>query len=210
VLDAQDREHDNALVQAAQAGDRAAFGELVDRLKRSVHGVCMSILRNETEAMDAVQDTFLKVWTELARFQPETNFRAWVHRIARNGCLDRLRRQRVRRAGELNEFVTADALEEGDLPAVGTFGRASPLQEASRTQLGQRLAAALELLPESHRTCVVLCDVEGLSYQEIADTMGIPRGTVMSRLFYARKRLQAELQDLAPSHDAQSTARGEV
>ena len=68
MLDAQEREHDNALVLAAQSGDRAAFGDLVDRLKRSVHGVCMSYLRNEAEAMDAVQDTFLKAWTEPGPF----------------------------------------------------------------------------------------------------------------------------------------------
>jgi RNA polymerase sigma-70 factor (ECF subfamily) len=198
VLDEQEREHDNALVSAALAGDRAAFGDLLDRCKRSVFGVCMALLRNEAEAMDALQDTFLKAWSELGKFQRDTNFRAWIHRIARNGCLDRLRRQKVRRAGELDEFVTADALAEGDLPSVGTFGRASPLALAHRSELGQRLQAALDVLPESHRACVILCDVEGLSYQEIADSLGIPRGTVMSRLFYARKKLQAELQDLAP------------
>jgi RNA polymerase sigma-70 factor (ECF subfamily) len=190
-----DREHEQALVSAAIDGDKAAFGDLVDRMKRQVFGVCMAYLRNETEAMDQVQDTFLKAWTELARFRRDTNFRAWVNRIARNGCIDRIRRLKVRRAGELDDQVSADALEEGALPAVSSFGRASPMQEFGRQQLGLRLAEAVGHLPESHRMCVILCDVEGMSYQEIAETLGIPKGTVMSRLFYARRKLQAELED---------------
>ncbi len=197
-MDDREREREQQLVSAAIDGDKAAFGDLVDLLKRSVFGVCMSYLREEAEAMDLVQDTFLKAWTELGKFRRDTNFRAWVHRIARNGCIDRIRRQRVRRAGELDETISSDALEEGDLPSVGTFGRSSPFQQFARDELGARLQAAVDSLPEAHRLCVILCDVEGMSYQEIAETLNIPRGTVMSRLFYARKKLQLELHDYHP------------
>jgi len=152
-------------------------------------------LREEAEAMDLVQDTFLKAYTRLELFRPESNFRAWVFRIAVNGCLDRLRRRKTRRAEELDERVSTEQLEEGDLPAIGTFGRASPFAAHARQELGSRLEAALATLPEAMRQCVLLCDVHGYSYQEIADELGIPKGTVMSRLFYARKRLQAELED---------------
>jgi len=188
-------EREQALVNAALDGDRAAFGELVDRLKRPIYNLCMSHLHNDAEAMDMVQDTFLKVFTHMDMFRRDSNFRAWVFRIAANGCIDRLRRRRTRRAEELDDRVSADDMAETDLPAVGTFGRASPLQERARSQLGDRLERALATLPETHRQCVLLCDVHGYSYQEIADEMGIPRGTVMSRLFYARKRLQVELAD---------------
>jgi RNA polymerase sigma-70 factor (ECF subfamily) len=198
-VDDREREREQQLVSAALDGDKSAFGELVDRLKRSLFGVCMSYLRDEAEAMDQVQDTFLKAYTELSKFRRDTNFRAWVHRIARNGCIDRIRRQRVRRAGELDDQVSAESLEEGALPSVGTFGRSTPLQEMARNQLGARLQAAVDLLPEAHRMCVIMCDVEGMSYQEIAEALDIPKGTVMSRLFYARRKLQAELHDFRPT-----------
>lgn len=183
------------LVAAAMAGDRAAFGQLVEQYKRPVFNVCMTHLRDEAEAMDTVQDTFLKAWTRRELFAADTNFRAWLFRIAANGCIDRIRRRKVRRAEELDERVTSDQLAEGDLPSVSTFGRASPLAELARTQLGERLHKALETLPDNMRQCVLLCDVHGYSYQEIADELGIPKGTVMSRLFYARKKLQVELAD---------------
>ncbi len=195
MSDLDDRDHEQALVSAALDGDRAAFGELVDRLKRSVFCVCMAYLKQEAEAMDQVQDTFLKAFTELQTFRRDTNFRAWVHRIARNGCIDRIRRLKVRRAGELDDHLSVESLHEGSLPAVSTFGRSTPMHEVARQQLGRRLQAAVDTLPETHRQCVILCDVEGLSYQEIAETLGIPKGTVMSRLFYARRKLQEELAD---------------
>jgi len=183
------------LVSAALDGDRAAFGELVDRLKRPVFNLCMAHLRNEADAMDMVQDTFVKAFTRMDMFRRDSNFRAWVFRIAANGCIDKIRRRRTRRADELDDRISADDMDEGDLPAVGSWGRASPLVERARAQLGERLDRALSTLPETHRQCVLLCDVHGYSYQEIADEMGIPKGTVMSRLFYARKRLQLELHD---------------
>lgn len=191
-------ERELQLVSAALDGDKAAFGELVDRLKRPVFNICMAHVREEAEAMDLVQDTFLKAWTRLELFRRDSNFRAWIFRIAANACIDRLRRKKTRRAGELDEFVSAEDLDEGDLPAVGTYGRTSPLQAHAQAQLGAALEKALATLPDAMRQCVILCDVHGYSYQEIADELGIPKGTVMSRLFYARKRLQAELQDFRP------------
>ncbi len=188
-------EREQQLVSAALTGDKAAFGELVDRLKRPVFNLCMAHLRDEADAMDVVQDTFLKAYTKLELFRPDSNFRAWVYRIAANGCIDRIRRRRIRRASELDDHLSVEALEEGDLPAVGTWGRASPFTQQARSQLGERLGAALDTLPETMRQCVLLCDVHGYSYQEIAEEMGIPKGTVMSRLFYARRRLQEQLED---------------
>ena len=190
--DAQEAE---ARIRAAMAGDRAAFAKLVELYQRPIFNVCMTHLREEAEAMDVVQDTFVKAWTRREQYQADTNFRAWLFRIAANGCIDRIRRRKIRRADEIDERTTSDDLAEGDLPSVSTYGRASPLQEHARNQLGERLQKALATLPETMRQCVLLCDVHGYSYQEIADEMGIPKGTVMSRLFYARKKLQVELAD---------------
>lgn len=192
---AAQRGEEQSLVSAARRGDKSAFGELVDRLKRPVFTVCMQHVRNEADAMDLVQDTFLKAWTNLDSFKDGTNFRAWIYRIAANGAIDKLRRRKTRRADELDDRMSAEQLAEGDLPSVSTFGRASPFTEQARSQLGQRLLQALATLPDAMRECVMLCDVHGYSYQEIAEELGIPKGTVMSRLFYARKRLQEQLQD---------------
>ena len=186
----------NELVESARAGDRAAFGELVDLHKRLIFSICMSHLRNEDEAMDLVQDTFLKAYTKLETFQAGSNFKAWICRIAANGSIDRIRRKKTRRAGELDDRVmTSATLAEGNTPSVSTFGRMSPLRNAELERMGKALTKALATLPESHRQCVLLCDVHGYSYAEIAEKLEIPKGTVMSRLFYARKRLQVELAE---------------
>jgi RNA polymerase sigma-70 factor (ECF subfamily) len=187
--------HEQELVTAALAGDRDAFGQLVDRYKRIVFSIALRHLRNEDEAMDLVQDTFLKAWTKLDSFQPDSNFKAWICRIAANGSIDRLRRNRTRRADEIDERIGEDQLAEGRVPSIGTWGRTSPLAETELGVLGRRLLEALDTLPEAHRLCVLLCDVHGYSYQEIADELDIPKGTVMSRLFYARKKLQVLLED---------------
>ncbi|HAN32870.1 MAG TPA: RNA polymerase subunit sigma-24 [Myxococcales bacterium] len=189
----QTHEADTLLVQAALDGDRDAFGQLIDTYKRVVFSIGLSHLRNEDDAMDLVQDTFLKAWTRLDSFQVGSNFKAWVCRIATNASIDKIRRNKIRRADELDDRVGSADLAEGKLPAVGTFGRLSPLEQSERNELGQALYEALNTLPETHRQCVLLCDVQGYSYQEISDKLGIPRGTVMSRLFYARRKLQAEL-----------------
>ena len=183
------------LAARATAGDRDAFGELVDIHKRVIFNICFAHLRDRDEAMDLVQDTFLKAFTKLDSFQPDSNFKAWLCRIAANASIDRLRRKKTRRASELDDRIGTTSLAEGKLPALSTFGRTSPLRETELAHMGRRLNEALATLPENMRQCVLLCDVHGYSYQEIAAQLEIPKGTVMSRLFYARKRLQEELEE---------------
>ncbi len=189
----EDREQD--LIEAARQGDRDAFGALVDMHKQTIFHVCLSHVRNEDEAMDLVQDTFLKAFTRLETFRPGSNFRAWMCRIAANGSIDKLRRRKTWRSTEIDDRLDASTFNEGRAPAVSSWGRTTPMEEASQNELGQRLMAALDELPESMRQCVLLCDVQGYSYAEIAEELDIPKGTVMSRLFYARKRLQEMLQE---------------
>lgn len=183
------------LVARALAGDRGAFGDLIDTHKRTVFNICFSHLRDKDEAMDLVQDTFLKAFTKLDSFQEGSNFKAWICRIAANASIDRIRRRKTRQASELDDRIGVGALAEGKMPAVSTYGRTSPLRETELAHMGRKLQEALDKLPENMRQCVLLCDVHGYSYQEIAEELDIPKGTVMSRLFYARKRLQADLEE---------------
>jgi len=191
----EQRARENRLAARAVKGDRGAFGELVDLHKRTIFNICYAHLRNSDEAMDLVQDTFLKAFTKLETFQPDSNFKAWLCRIAANASIDRLRRKKTRRASELDDRIAPGALAEGKLPAVSTFGRTSPLRETELAHMGRKLREALDTLPDNMRQCVLLCDVHGYSYKEIAAKLDIPKGTVMSRLFYARKRLQAQLEE---------------
>ncbi|MEY3015048.1 MAG: hypothetical protein RIT45_3783 [Pseudomonadota bacterium] len=188
-------ELEQELVTRALQGDRDAFGQLVDRHKRVVFAIAMKHLRNEDEAMDLVQDTFLKAFTKLDSFTPDSNFKAWICRIAANASIDKIRRNKTRRADEIDDRIGEADLSEGRVPAIGMWGRSDPLEETELSRLGGHLLAALETLPEAHRQCVLLCDVHGYSYQEIAEELQIPKGTVMSRLFYARKKLQVLLED---------------
>ena len=190
-------EREQQLVANFLLGDAKAFTELIDMLKSPIYNICIKHLRDDDDAKDVVQDTMIKVWTRRDSFRPDSNFRAWVYRIAANGCIDRIRRKKTRAAGELDDRISAESLAEGDLPSIGTFGRSTPLQETARLRLGDRLSKAIDTLPESHRQCVLLAEVEQLPYQEIAEILGIPKGTVMSRLFYARRKLQLELADYA-------------
>lgn len=190
-------EREQQLVAAFLAGDNLAFGELTRMLTTPLYHLCYKHVRDEDDAKDVVQETLIKVWTRKEQFRPDSNFRAWVYRIAANGCIDRIRRRKTRAASELDDRISADSLAESDLPAIGSYGRATPMQQTARQRLGERLAKAIDTLPESHRQCVILAEIEELPYQEIAEMLGIPKGTVMSRLFYARRKLQLELADYA-------------
>jgi RNA polymerase sigma-70 factor (ECF subfamily) len=129
-------------------------------------------------AEDAAQEAFIRAWKHIARYQPRSAFRNWVYRIATNAAVDVLRRER--------ETVDVDELP---LPTPGEGPEASLV----KTERGERVRQAVLALPEASRTVLVLREYEGLSYKEIAGTLGIPIGTVMSRLNYARNRLRESL-----------------
>lgn len=179
---ALDDRDDRAVVAAAQRGDRAAFEWLVRRHQRRALAVTLGILRNKEDARDACQDAFLRAFRAIGSFDGEAQFATWLHRIVVNVCIDR-----VRRVGP--GLVHLDDVE-GMLA-----GNDDPLRAAEGAELGVRIRAALEQLGSKHRTALVLREVQGLSYRQIAAAMKCSLGTVMSRLFHARKKMQALLRD---------------
>ena len=179
---------DEHLLRAAEGGDLDAFNLLVLRHQGAVFNVCLRLLRDVAAAEDATQDAFVRAWTGAHSFRGGS-VRAWLFKIATNRAYDLLRVRARRPVAALD----ADAL---DLEPIWP-GQAeeSPEERALRDDLGIRLERALSTLPEDQRTAVLLADVQGCSYEEVAAATGAALGTVKSRLSRARSRLRQALTD---------------
>jgi len=169
------------LVARTLSGERAAFGVLVERYAPQARRVARAVLGDPDEADDAAQDGFLSALVKLGQYDARRPFGPWLMRIVANAATDRRRRRQVRRVEPLDPGLVG--------------GGPRPDTEAVRSELGERLRAALAELPPRRRTAVVLFDVEGYSHAEIAEMLGIPEGTVRSEVFHARRRLRALLAD---------------
>lgn len=187
---AAEDEADRVLVQAVLDGDATAYRGLVERYQERVYTVVYGLVRNREDARDLSQEAFVRAYQNLKTFRVESSFYTWLYRIAMNTALDHLRRQKMRRHEAYEEGVATR--ETGSVMGDGAH-RDSPTRNLERKQLHARLMAALDELPEDQRQVIVLREVDGLSYKEISDVMEIPEGTVMSRLYYARRKLKSAL-----------------
>jgi RNA polymerase sigma-70 factor (ECF subfamily) len=183
---------DRALVRAAQRGDMAPFEELVARHRDKIYARAYSMMRNEEEAVDLSQEAWVKGWQRLGQFQGESSFGTWMTRIIINLCLDQLRKQKRQRTESIEAMDEESGGVERQMPVV----TANPTAGLERAELRQRIDRALGQLSYEHRTVLVLHEFEEMEYKAIARTMGCSIGTVMSRLFYARRKLAALLADL--------------
>ncbi len=181
---------DEALLQRTAAGDRRALDELFRRHRQPAYRVAHRLLGHEADALDAVQDGFVKVLTNLPSFEGRSSFKTWLLRVVSNSALD-IGRSRGRR-----EALAASDPAEGD---GGMLVWDDPAFGLERADLRRALDAALATLPESQRQTFVLHADADLSYREIAEATGVSIGTVMSRLYYARQKLRAALQPQAQS-----------
>jgi RNA polymerase sigma-70 factor, ECF subfamily len=187
---------DLALVHRAQSGDAKAFDALVTKYRSRIFSMTYTLVQNQEDAWDLSQEAFIKAWRALPGFKGDSGFYTWLYRIAHNAGLDWLRKKRIQSAGEFDDN-RADHQPDPTAEAV-PHGFARPDRALSNAELGQRIKVAIAQLSEDHRSIVMLREVEGLSYEEIAQVLNIAVGSVMSRLFYARKKLQTLLQDDAP------------
>ncbi len=181
------------LVQRARTGDRDAFRELVERYQRKIAALALGMLRNHEDALDVVQETFTKAYQNLDRFKGDAAFYTWVYRIAYNLCIDQQRRTAK------DPMLTLDAEVDGrpthPLPA-GEPLPDEPFARARDAEIASRVRAAIGDLTPDHRAVILLRELEGLSYAEISQVLECPKGTVMSRLHYARRQLQQRLREL--------------
>jgi len=180
---------DSQLVEQAKGGDMQAFEELVSRYRNRIYMRAYSIMRNEDTAVDLSQNAWVKAWQRLDQFHGEASFPTWLSRIVTNLCLDELRRQKRARTDSI------EAMEEATGPVENRMEMETvePTEELDRKELRKRIDAALAKLSDKHRTVIVLYEFEQLEYREIAEKMDTSIGTVMSRLFYARKRMASLL-----------------
>ena len=176
---------DAALVKAAQKGDMQAFEELVARHRDKIYTRAFSMMRNEEEALDLSQEAWVRSWQHLKQFKGEASFVTWITRIVVNLCLDQLRRQKRFRADSIERLDEESGGVERQMPVV----RPNPTERLERHELRQRIDKALGQLSYEHRTVLILHEFEELEYKEIAKRMACSIGTVMSRLFYARRKM---------------------
>ena len=164
---------------------------LVERYQRKVAALAVGMLRNREDALDIVQDTFTKAYQSLDKFKGDSSFYTWIYRIGVNLCIDHQRRESryVQTSGDPD-----DVGEDVAPPSAEDLERDEPFELARSSEIGTYLVEAINELTPEHRAVILLREVDGFSYEEISQALDCPKGTVMSRLHYARRQLQARLR----------------
>ena len=199
---------DNELVRMTLKGDKEAYRVLVEKYQGRLFTTALDIVKTREDAEDVVQETFVKAFLSLGQFKGQSSFYTWLYRICFNMAID-IRRKAGRRGGTHLEFkehlgVNRSAVEDGARDGGGTGTGHHPQRvegphdALARKELGRKIQEVLATLSEEHRAVITLREIDGLDYEEIAQAIGVPKGTVMSRLFYARKALQKALEEFAP------------
>ena len=183
------------LVKQCQAGNTEAFDQLVTRYRTRVFAMIYNMVHNEQDAWDLSQDSFVKAWKSIRRFRGHSSFYTWIYRIVMNVTIDWLRKKQVKGAGaEFNDAIQLKEIE----PASRTLPKADPLphERMEQSEIRTRIDNAIAQLSPEHRAVILMKEIEEMQYHEIAEALGCSIGTVMSRLFYARKKLQNLLKDV--------------
>jgi RNA polymerase sigma-70 factor (ECF subfamily) len=184
------REEDAQLVQRCLAGDERAYRALVEQYQRRIYTIAFGILRNQEDAMDVTQDAFVKVHRNLEKFQGSSSFYTWLYRIVVNLCIDRKRRAKKAINVDYDDAISHQEQPHQVGPTLASVSIAGPAKELARKELREKMQLALDKLSADHREILVLREVEGMAYEEIADVLEIAKGTVMSRLFHARTQFK--------------------
>ncbi len=183
------------LVRRARRGDSDAFRILVERYRRKVYAIAYGMVRNPEAAMDISQEAFIKVHRYLGSFQGTSSFYTWLYRIVVNLSIDYLRKENRHHLVDFDDMIQRREPTDSEVWIVPTMLDGNPLKAYDRKEMSDRIATAFESLSENHRAVLMLREVEDLSYEEIARTLKIHKGTVMSRLHHARKNVQKSLRD---------------
>lgn len=186
---------DEELVLQSQKGDLSAFDQLVRRYYPKIYGLVYNMTGNREDAEDVVQDVFVKAHAKLGSFRGKARFYTWVYRIAINSTIN-FRKKRTRKAAMRLDDLNPDVKQ--DQAFMRLFSGETPLRRVKLNELQKKLNAAIQTLSDKHKQAVILHDIQGLPHEEIAKIMKCSVGTVRSRLFYARRKLQEELTEFVP------------
>jgi len=186
---------DRELVRVSRQGDKEAFRELVERYQRKIVSVALGMVHNREDAMELAQETFVKAYENLANFKGDSSFYTWLYRIVVNLAIDFQRRERRRPTVALEDQGSGGSGDSYE-SALKEERLGDPFEQTQAREIGDRVTAAVNELTPDHKAVILLREVEGLSYDEISRVMQCSKGTVMSRLHYARKKLQKKLQDI--------------
>ena len=185
---------DMQLVARCQAGDTAAFNELITRYRQRCFALIYQMVRNEEDAWDLAQDGYVRAWRSLASFLGQSSFFTRLYRVMTNVSLDWLRKKRIEGGQEFDDTIGLKHIATG--AATAPKAVPEPADQLADAEIRHRIDAAIGKLSGEHRAVIVMRELEGMEYQEIADSLGCSIGTVMSRLFYARRKLQSLLRDV--------------
>lgn len=186
-----------SLIERCKKGEFSAFRELMERYQSRIYSVCYGIMRNREDALDVVQDVFIKIYKSIKQFKGESGLYVWMYRIAVNKSLDHYRKKK--RKALIYEKASNDAKVFNR-----QFEKQTPQDETLAIELKEKVSDAIGQLPEKQKGIIILREIEGLSYQEISKIMKCSVGTVMSRLFYARKKLAKNLAQYVHKKDSSS------
>ena len=183
---------DAALMLRVQRGDRGAFTDLVEKYQKPIYNFILRIVRDETEAEDLAQNTFIQVWKAAQRYRANARFTTWLFTIARNLCLNEIRRRSRHPADSLDGFAHAD--EDQSAPQIEDRTAANPPAELLQGELADKIEEALAGLPENQRTAILLCQRDELSYDAIAEVIGCSLSATKSLIFRGRETLKQRLK----------------
>lgn len=186
---------DDRLIELTLSGETRAFDELIRRHSRRLHAMLLQMLGSEADAYDVAQEAFLRAFRNLRYFDGRSAFYTWLYTIAANQARNFIRKRKRERTFSLDNDEHGTPLEK-DSELADRAVDADPVRGAQLTDIKARLREAMQALSPAHREVVTLCDIMGLSYQEIAEMLHVSEGTLRSRIFYAHKQLQSMLGDI--------------
>ena len=191
------RAREREIILSILGGDPAAYRQLVETYQGRIYGMVCGMVRDPEEARDVTQDVFIKAYQSLERFRIDSNFYTWIYRIAMHRAIDHLRKKKRRPVQVYDDEVATH--HGGELSP--DHARESPDATLQRSRLRAQIQEAISKLSPDHRQVIVLRELEGLSYREIAEILEVPEGTVMSRLFHARRKLLEVMQPMLERED---------